>query len=72
MPLLRKRGGGPAWRYKSHSSMGAGGRSLVGQDDDQGHDDHKGHDGQGDHQGHDQQMDKNIFAFYFSRYVLMF
>ena len=60
MPLLRKRGGGPTWGYKSHSSMGAGGRSLVGQDD------HKGHDGQGDHQGHDQQMDNNIFAFYFS------
>ena len=53
MPLLRKRAGGPAWRYKSHSSVGAGGRSLVGQDDHQGHDDHKGHDGQGDHQGHD-------------------
>ena len=48
-----KRAGGPAWRYKSHSSVGAGGRSLVGQDDHQGQDDHKGHDGQGDHQGHD-------------------
>ena len=59
--------------------MGAGGRSLVGQDD------HKGHDGQGDHQGHDgndshflicwffnNQMDDNIFALYSSWYVLMF